>query len=96
LAVREQLSVSGKSSFELISRWRSSPEPHKKRRNIYRLETPLMIWEKMCSGGGPVITIETSWFVKYHCNNCGNMFKAMGKNPTCPSCFSEDVAKHSD
>jgi hypothetical protein len=24
------------------------------------------------------------------------MFKAMGKNPTCPSCYSEDVVKHSD
>ncbi len=35
----------------------------------------------MCSGGGPVITMETGWFVKYHCNNCGKMFKAMGKNP---------------
>jgi len=33
----------------------------------------------MCCGGGPVITVETSWLVKYHCNNCGKMFKAMGK-----------------
>jgi hypothetical protein len=49
LAVRDQLSVSGKSSFELISRWQSAPEPLKKRRNIYRLETLLMIWEKKCA-----------------------------------------------
>jgi hypothetical protein len=95
--VRDQLSVSGKSSFDLISRWQSAHEPLKKTSEYFcRLGTPLMIWEKMCSGGGPVITLETRWFVKYHCNNCANMFKAIGKNPTCPSCFSEDVVKHSD
>jgi len=40
--------------------------------------------------------METGWFVKYHCNNCGKMFKAMGKNPKCPSCHSEDVVNPSE
>jgi rRNA maturation endonuclease Nob1 len=50
----------------------------------------------MCSGGGPVITMETSWFERYSCSSCGKKFKAMGKKPTCPSCQSEDVTKLPD
>lgn len=50
----------------------------------------------MCSGGGPVITMETSWFERYSCSSCGKKFKAMGKKPTCPSCQSEDVMKLPD
>ena len=44
----------------------------------------------MCSGGGPFITMETGWFKNYCCKNCGKKFKAIGKNPICPSCQSED------
>jgi rRNA maturation endonuclease Nob1 len=50
----------------------------------------------MCSGGGPFITVETSWFKNYRCNNCGKKFKVMGKNPLCPSCQSEDLGELSE
>jgi hypothetical protein len=50
----------------------------------------------VCSGGGPVVTMETSWFEKYCCSGCGKKFKAMGKKPACSSCRSEDVTRLSD
>ncbi len=28
---------------------------------------------------------------EYVCNHCGKKFKAIGKNVSCPKCFSKDV-----
>jgi len=50
----------------------------------------------MCSGGGPVITMDTTWFKRYQCDACGKAFKAMGKSPTCPDCHSKDVEELSE
>ena len=30
---------------------------------------------------------------KYHCKDCGNSFKGLGKKVVCPSCQSENVVK---
>ena len=31
---------------------------------------------------------------KYMCNKCGNKFKGMGRNVSCPGCQSKDVNEH--
>lgn len=49
----------------------------------------------MCTVGGPM-DIEVPERVKgkdYRCNDCGEQFKGLGKNPVCPSCQSDNVAE---
>ena len=47
----------------------------------------------MCSSGGPMadINIKKLKTKKYHCKDCGNTFKGLGKKVVCPSCQSDNV-----
>jgi predicted Zn-ribbon and HTH transcriptional regulator len=49
----------------------------------------------MCSVGDAFdLDMEEKLPVKaYACKDCGNKFKGIGKNVTCPSCQSKNVAE---
>lgn len=50
-------------------------------------------WFIMCSSGGPMADIDLKKLKtkKYHCKDCGNSFKGLGKKVVCPSCQSDNV-----
>jgi predicted Zn-ribbon and HTH transcriptional regulator len=46
----------------------------------------------MCSVGGPPdFDFDMGAVEKYKCKECGDEFKGIGKNPTCPKCASDKV-----
>ena len=47
----------------------------------------------MCSSGGPMADIDLKKLKtkKYHCKNCGNSFKGLGRKVVFPSCQSYNV-----
>ena len=45
----------------------------------------------MCSVGGPFGDAEIVWPKNYRCSTCGKKFKAVGEDPECPSCQSNDL-----
>ncbi|MGZ4902308.1 MAG: hypothetical protein ACXVI3_02065 [Halobacteriota archaeon] len=47
--------------------------------------------EAMCSVGGPFGNEEIVWPKNYQCRACGKKLKAVGEEPTCPSCQSSDL-----
>ena len=50
----------------------------------------------MCSVGGPFGDEEIVWPKNYRCNACGKKFKAIGDDPSCPSCQSNDLEELPD
>lgn len=49
----------------------------------------------MCTVGGPVdidIPPDRIQRVAYHCNECGESFNGIGKNPICPCCQSDNIS----
>ena len=49
----------------------------------------------MCSSGGPMADIDLKKLKtkKYHCKNCVNSFKGLGRKVICPSCQSDNVER---
>ncbi len=46
----------------------------------------------MCSVGGPPdLDIDLGTVEKYKCKKCGDEFKGIGKDPSCPKCASDKV-----
>lgn len=50
----------------------------------------------MCSVGGPFGDAEVVWPKNYRCSTCGKKFKAVGEDPACPSCQSNDLEELPD
>ncbi|MGA7076580.1 MAG: hypothetical protein WBZ42_08585 [Halobacteriota archaeon] len=50
----------------------------------------------MCSVGGPFGDEEIVWPKNYRCSGCGKKFKAIGEDPTCPSCQSNKLEELPD
>jgi hypothetical protein len=50
----------------------------------------------VCSVGGPFGDEEIVWPKNYLCSGCGKKFKAIGEDPTCPSCQSNKLEELPD
>ncbi len=50
----------------------------------------------MCSVGGPFGDAEIVWPKNYQCVACGKKFKAVGEDPSCPACQSNELEELPD